>query len=179
MPRSMSTCPKCALPLVPEDYGGVRVMRCSQCRGTLVPRYRVEILGHRPAKDEGALKDEARSEIGADTKERIRCPKCRMFMDKQPLAPRCCDITYDYCGKCSNLWLDGGELALVQLVFQHSARGREAKEFQHRMAELELSPERRERFEAAMENLPDESVDREALGRNKLLIDLLSSIIWR
>jgi len=62
----------------------------------------------------------------------------------------------DVCRSCSLVWLDGGELALVQLGYESSAIFAEAQEMKRRMAQLEASPNRKAAFEENLARLPVE-----------------------
>jgi hypothetical protein len=59
----------------------------------------------------------------------------------------------DECANCGLIWLDGGELASLQLAYEASEQGREARELRRRMEEM--PPQRRAEFERALAELPD------------------------
>ena len=65
-------------------------------------------------------------------------------------------VELDVCRSCSLVWLDGGELALVQLGYESSAIFAEAQEMKRRMAQLEASPNRKAAFEENLARLPVE-----------------------
>lgn len=179
----MKHCPGCDAELVKEAYEGVAVWRCAKCRGALLPKYKLEMIRHQREREPDALKREAAAEFTGDTQRMIRCPRCGAHMEKRPLAGPYARLTMDYCHSCTCVWLDGGELAIAQLIFEDSGRGRDSLERKHRMAELDADPERRARFEADLarmpEELPGETRDQppELIIADKLLEAILRAVI--
>lgn len=170
----MSMCPNCVRPLKHTTYEGFHVLRCGQCKGVLLPQEQLLRIGHKHEKNADTLKREAHEEFKGDNRKLIRCPKCQAAMEKRPLSTRYTVLNYDLCRSCGNVWLDGGELALMQLLFEHSIQGEEGVEFQKRMKELELSPERQARFEAALAKLPTEEPETDPDFPVELLLWLLN-----
>ena len=150
-------CPGCAVPLVRENYESSWVFRCPACRGTLLSTSRLERIERDPGRNPALLKTEARAEHWTDTGPAIPCPRCRATMAKRPLTRGAATFYMDYCQACDLVWLDGGELALAQLVYETSSAGREARALQQRALEAQLSPERMARFEQALARLPDDA----------------------
>lgn len=151
----MKGCPICELPLVPVDYEGLRVFHCPTCKGHLVPTDRLECIERRDEKSAEELKAEASTEFGASTGDVLRCPRCRIRMRKQSLGLPVLDLDCDVCHQCDLVWLDGGELAMLQLGYQASGKFINAQEMKRRFEALEASPERKAEFEANMARLPD------------------------
>lgn len=149
-------CPSCQVALVKEDYESVWVLRCPSCRGTLISRERLERVERDPARPVPLLKKEARAEHAGDREGPVACPRCHAIMDKQTVTRGSAALHFDFCSACDLYWLDGGELALAQLLYETSPQGREARALQQRALEAHLSPERQARFQAAMAQLPDE-----------------------
>ena len=150
-------CPACAVPLVREDYESSWVFRCPSCRGTLLSTSRLERIERDPGRSPDLLKKEARAEHWTDTGAAIPCPRCRATMAKRPLTRGAATFYMDYCRACDLVWLDGGELALAQLVYETSSAGREARALQQRAQEAQLSPERMARFEQALARMPEDA----------------------
>ena len=175
----MKSCPACQIPLRIESYEGVRVDRCPQCRGSLLPGYRLDIIKHTREKDEATLRDEARTEFHGDTRRSFRCPHCQATMEKQALSRRYSDLCLDLCRTCKYVWLDGGELALAQLLFEHSTVGQDIQEMQRRTAELEASPERRAAFAEALRRLPEDLPSGPEENPTALAVDVLLDILLR
>ena len=63
------------------------------------------------------------------------------------------NIDLDICPGCSLAWLDGGELALLQLVYEASTKFLNAKELKKRLQELDASPKRKAEYEARLSKL--------------------------
>ena len=63
------------------------------------------------------------------------------------------DICLDLCRECDLVWLDGGELAILQLLFEGSKKGMNAEAMRRRAAAFEASPERMQRFKENLDRL--------------------------
>jgi Zn-finger nucleic acid-binding protein len=151
----MKKCPVCRIDLLHTDYEGFRVMQCGQCGGHLVPLQRFESIKRVGRKTQDELKAEASSDFTASSLGTLKCPRCHMSMRKQTTDLPVLDLRTDVCPGCALVWLDGGELALLQLGYQAKSKFINAQEFKHRMQELEASPERKARFERNLARLPD------------------------
>jgi Zn-finger nucleic acid-binding protein len=151
----MRKCPVCRVDLVPLDYEGVRLHHCPDCRGYLVAADRLKCIerGDRTSIDK--LKAEATEEFGASSGDVLQCPRCRLRMRKQSLGLPVLDLDCDICSACDLVWLDGGELAMLQLSYQAGSKFINAQEMKRRFAELEASPGRKAEFEANMARLKD------------------------
>ena len=82
------------------------------------------------------------------------------------------ELEIDECRHCEYVWLDGGELALLQLGYQATSKFIDAQEFKRRMEELEASPERKAQFEKRLAKLS------RRLPEDELLGDIADSILW-
>jgi Zn-finger nucleic acid-binding protein len=105
-------------------------------------------------KSQDELKAEASSEFKADSHVTLQCPRCHMSMRKQSAGLPVLHVQTDVCHHCGVVWLDGGELALLQLGYQATNKSINAQKFKRRMAEIEASPERKARFEEDLARLP-------------------------
>ena len=160
----MKECPACGSSLARVSYEGFRVLHCERCGGHLVPLDRLESIKRASHKSPEELKREAAGFAG-DTVAAVRCPRCRAEMRKEPLDVAVVALHMDVCGSCRLAWLDGGELAVLQLAHEASQKSMNAAELRQRMRELEASPERKAQFEAALAKLPDAGTPvEEALG---------------
>jgi Zn-finger nucleic acid-binding protein len=151
----MRKCPICNIELTPEDYEGVIVMQCAQCGGHLIPLQRFESIKRIATKTEHELKKEASTDFKYSTTNFINCPRCHMKMKKQSINIPVVELQTDICKGCKLIWLDGGELALLQLLHQSKSGFLNAQELKRRMQNLEADPERKAKFEAALAKLPD------------------------
>jgi len=145
-------CPACTAELVRVTYEGLPVFRCQQCCGYLVGRRRLEGIKRSRGKSVEELKQETLAESRADTEQRVRCPRCRVYMKKEFLKDPA-SFHIDTCASCELIWFDGGELARLQLAHEITPQAREAAEFQRRLREM--SPEQRAQFEENLANLPE------------------------
>lgn len=150
----MRTCPVCNVELQFVDYEGFRVRQCCLCRGHLVPLLRFKSIKRVDRKSPDELKSEAKSEFRKSSIETLKCPKCHLALEKRRVDLPFVELHTDVCEGCEVVWLDGGELALLQLGYQASSKFIDAQEFKRRMAELEASPARKARFEENLGKLP-------------------------
>lgn len=169
-------CPACAVPLIREDYESAWALRCPSCRGALVSRDRLDRIKRDPERHPDLLKQEARAEHAGDTGSAVGCPRCHAIMKKKVLTRGAAELHLDYCPPCDLYWLDGGELALVQLLYETSAKGQEARALQRRALQATLSPERQARFQAALDRLPDDLPDQTATPDGGLLFSVIRQL---
>lgn len=133
-------------------YEGLPVFRCDHCFGYLVGRQRMEGIRRIRKKSVEELKCETLAEIGEDTQQELRCPRCRGKMRKE-LLKEPMSFHIDTCGSCRLIWFDGGELARLQLDHEIRPQSKEAAELQRR--HREMTPERRAEFEQNLAKLPE------------------------
>lgn len=152
-------CPRCATNLVREQYESVWALRCPGCRGALISSERLERVERDPARSATLLKQEARAEHAGDHTAPAACPRCHGMMKLKTITRGSAELHLDVCAPCNLYWLDGGELALVQLLYETSPQGQEARALQRRALEASLSPERQARLQKAMAHLPDDVVE--------------------
>lgn len=175
----MKTCPTCSEKLARLEYEGTIIWRCTKCGGVFVARSHLDIIRHRRIHDTETLKAEARNEFRSDTKRKKQCPGCFSVMEKRPIASCYTTMKMDCCKSCKGIWLDGGELAVAQLVFEASTRGRESLAFQKRMKELLESPERKAQFDAAMAKLPEDLPGDQREQNADILLELIRLLPFR
>jgi len=111
----MKSCPNCSVNLGRTVYEGVAVEVCPSCGGHLVSQARLTGIQRNPATPAEQLKAEAESFVGS-TAHPVTCPACSRAMKKertkQPVL-----IEFDVCPSCQAVWLDPGELAMLQLAY--------------------------------------------------------------
>ena len=149
----MKHCPTCNLPLQRVAYEGVPIFRCETCGGCLVTEFRLDGIMRRRVTSTAELKAEAKDGFQQHPETKRSCPSCRGSMRKELLSGTIRLYT-DTCNRCGNVWLDAGELAVIQLMYEHSPSGINAEAVKARMAELQASPERLRRFEEDLRKLP-------------------------
>ena len=165
----MRQCPKCEVGLFPASYEGFRVYQCVACKGYLVPLRRLKSIQRLPRRSHEELKAEAQAEFAGSGEAAYECPRCHREMEREAEGVSGVRIYVDRCPSCRLVWLDGGELAMLQLAFETTQEFRSADHLRQRMRALEASPERKAQFEEDLANLPEakEPVS-EAFGRGFL-----------
>ena len=158
-------CPVCRVPLRPDTYEGLLILRCPQCQGHLLERTRFDAIRRIPGKTLAELEAEAQAGFAGDHPGPVRCPACRITMTPRPLAVPGFHLRLDLCRACALVWLDGGELALAQLAYQASPQFRDTQELKRRAEALEADPARKAAFDEALAKLPEaRDPFREGLG---------------
>ena len=148
-------CPVCAVKLERTRYEKFPVRRCPQCRGFLVEQARLKSIQNLREKGLDDFEQEL-DEAQTDTTKRIRCPACRVTMEKRrkQFAPSW--FLIDECRKCKFTWLDAGELAKLQLTYEYSEQGLERKRIQERLRSM-TAEEKRE-LQQRIDSLPDSNL---------------------
>lgn len=172
----MRKCPVCDIELISKDYEGFRLMQCDKCGGHLVSAQRLESLKRLATKDQTELQADASTNFKHSTTNFLRCPRCHLMMEKESIDIPVVELQTDTCRSCKLIWLDGGELALLQLLYQSNGKFADAQEFRRRMDAVEASPERKAKFEADLAKLPDHVSPTEGLLNDfgETLLDALS-----
>ncbi len=145
-------CPVCSASLRASRYEGLPVFTCDACSGYLVATRRVTDIKRRRMTTKAELIEEAAIDGETDSKDRLRCPRCKGWMQKQSWAEHP-SFHLDVCQNCDFVWFDTGELARLQLDFELSDRGQEAARFQDRLKNM--TPAEKEEFESALAELPE------------------------
>jgi len=149
----MRNCPNCNQPLTPVDYEGSRVLQCEQCHGFLVGKDQLASIKRTAGKTQAELKAEATADFRGSSAGRRPCPRCHAVMSKQIIGPSNQPLEIDVCVPCALIWLDGGELALIQLAHEATPGFAAEQELKRRMAALEASPKRNAAFEQNLAKL--------------------------
>ena len=175
----MNVCPSCYQHLAPIRYEGHKVLHCAACKGYLLEPSRLEFIKNSTRKSHPQLKAEASADFKGSTAREVSCPKCSHKMHKQRLDLPELNLMADICERCSLIWLDGGELALVQLAYEASPRFIDTEELNRRIQALEADPERKAAFEANLAKLPADRTEIEAsqVSRNWLIWLILRLLI--
>ncbi len=130
----MRNCPLCKVLLERIRYEGFPVHKCPSCHGALLENKRIEHIKRKMDRSLDELVGESNAERANNTVKPIRCPRCHNTMQKHEasaddmasfkvgLEPFCVDV----CTQCDITWLDGGELAKMQIDYEASPKGREA-----------------------------------------------------
>jgi Zn-finger nucleic acid-binding protein len=114
-----AACPICRLPLVAALIEDQTVCYCTQCHGflakmdtfaTIVTRRRAR---HRPNGQRPDPFDPA------ELKRVVTCPGCAQRMETHPYFGGG-NAVVDTCESCSLIWLDPGELAIIERYIPHT-----------------------------------------------------------
>lgn len=150
----MRKCPHCRCDLAPVTYEGHRILRCETCGGHLLSSSVRRGIEQTAGSTRPELAGEALARYRGRRTERIACPRCLRTMDRRSLGLPGVNADFDVCRDCDLLWLDGGELAMVQLNHEATAAFADSQEMRSRAAELESDPERRAKFQEALSRMP-------------------------
>ncbi len=157
----MRQCPACQVDLETTDIEGYRVERCPSCHGHLVPTLNLSAIKRSCRTSEDELRSRASSDFKGSISETIICPLCKCRMSKQRMSSPL-DMELDVCDSCDRVWLDGGEIAMVQLACEARHPSAEASEMQRRSAQFEADPARVDRFKrncSLLEEGPSSLID--------------------
>ena len=153
-------CPSCRHLLTRTRYEDVNVFQCGKCRGHLVENHRVKTIERKLDKDLVALVGEIEAADGVDTVNKILCPRCRnRMMKKEIRAQR--KFCVDECSNCDLVWLDGGELAEIQLAFGTNEQTVEVNRMRDRLASM--TEAERNDYETRIANLVDKGMEIELM----------------
>lgn len=113
-------CPVCKEALVRDKYEGSSVYRCPQCDGFLVEPERLEFIVTRHELKTDELEEQLETQSAQDVDEPIRCPRCVARKMQKQMIHRDSEDSFkiDQCEECHIIWLDGGEIARLQLRFE-------------------------------------------------------------
>ncbi len=145
-------CPRCNGDLRKHTYEGVSVRSCVDCQGYLVKLAKLEAIKRRDRESEIRLATDAHLFESDQQKSRVRCPQCKAEM-RSTAHRKPVKFATDHCQGCRAIWFDPGELALLQIAFQNSALGVDAKRFRERLRSM--TDEGRAEYEKSLANLPD------------------------
>jgi len=149
-------CPRCQVDLEWTEYEGQRVMRCPGCAGHLVAAPKLRAIQRTDRLGASDLMEEAQREFKGPRHELAACPACKARMNPEALNVPGMNLTMDVCRSCQVVWLDGGELALLQLAYQQTPEYQALDEMRRRARELEADPDRKAQFHEDFAKLRDE-----------------------
>ncbi len=140
----MFLCPTCGTELRRTTYESVPLFACERCRGHLICEARLDSIREERRYDEAELRRQAVHESSAERQNPLQCPACCSQMDRQHVLDV---IEIDVCLACDRVWLDAGEIALLQLAHEASTGAQSEREARARFARLVPDPNRRARLE--------------------------------
>lgn len=114
-----AACPVCRLPLQAAAVEDETVCYCDRCRGFLAPMDAFgRIVAKRRARH-GPNEQVAEPFDPAELERALHCPNCDGRMDAHPF-PGGGNAVVDTCEECNLIWLDAGELAIIERYVSHS-----------------------------------------------------------
>jgi len=100
-------------------YEGVAIQLCMSCKGIFLSKKKLEIIEN--SREIEIPEDTPIPRNGAEV--RRHCPKCETIMKKINHG-KIRSTMIDYCGNCTGIWLDKGELASIQFSYEVAERNR-------------------------------------------------------
>jgi Zn-finger nucleic acid-binding protein len=122
----MLKCPTCHIPLCGIEYESCFIQICPDGHGALVDEYRLDRI-KRTRQKKWSVGDDHRfaaEVLAADALGPVRCPKCLAETEKLKLSAGDVVFRVDRCKPCGVIWLDRGELELVQIAYEKELDGR-------------------------------------------------------
>ena len=116
-PANAHACPRCQAPLEPKDLHGATVLACRQCAGTLVSQLELtRLLEGMSAELLATVDPDAQLQRVPGRDGTARCPHCAKAMAGDDYCGAGL-VRFDRCEPCGVLWLDGGELGAMTLMW--------------------------------------------------------------
>ena len=106
-------CPVCEEPLVAGAIDEIRVLHCRECRGVLVGHENFAAIVRTRRAGYTGDRTPPRPIDPEELERTLHCPTCNQILDTHPYyGPG--NVVIDTCGRCCHIWLDHGELALIE-----------------------------------------------------------------
>lgn len=108
------TCPVCSSPMNTQDFGGVAVDVCSNCKGLWFDWEELSKVDGENADLGAALKDALNSPRHPDAdRGKVNCPKCGLPLHRHGYK-MVKGVSIDECYQCGGFFLDAGELKVIR-----------------------------------------------------------------
>jgi Zn-finger nucleic acid-binding protein len=178
-------CPRCETHLRSRLVGDLCIDECSGCQGLFLDHVVIKriVVERQQARAEallGALpKHEIKADVGASTKMYLKCPTCRVVMNRRQFAAGS-GIIIDVC-KTHGTFFDVGELpAIIEFVREGGLEKAEKREIERmrETAKRELANAQYAQMMASHASTHAAGDSNRRIGNGLALIDLLSTI-WR
>ncbi len=141
----MKRCPLCAVNLTRTQYEGFPLFQCPQCGGHFVEKPRLEGMKRKKERSIEMLKQDARDSYTGSNDADVKCPRCLRSMKKELILDPI-TIELDVCADCGAVWLDPGELAMVQLAYETTDKSLSVDMMKQRFDEFQKSGDRQARY---------------------------------
>ncbi len=115
-------CPRDKQDLQAGTFHDIPALHCPECDGVLIKQASLHPLLTAMAKELGdAIHPECEVEAIVDDGQRLQCPSCASNMENYGyMGGR--DVMIDCCGRCMELWIDAGELAVMCILNERANR---------------------------------------------------------
>ncbi len=133
---------------------------------------RLNVIQTKREKDHDELADEM-NQSAHDTEGQIHCPACMRRMQKRSKQLGQSTFGVDRCESCQLIWLDNGELAKLQIIYEFSEQGREAQRFKDRLNNM--TPQEKNELKERISKLPKENVATDVVAG---MMDLPNRTPW-
>ncbi|MEM7233081.1 MAG: zf-TFIIB domain-containing protein [Planctomycetota bacterium] len=154
----MNRCPNCGTNLKRAAYEGLPVDHCHGCHGILVFDKRLDTIKRRPDTPQDVLQAQVDRSPPTASRRETRCPKCTKKM-KTYSRYDFFEVEHEYCHPCQLVWLDPGEIAMLQLLYEATPAFKNNQLHRRAHAELESDAARLERYNENVKNLRTGTVD--------------------
>ena len=106
-------CPVCGTALSTASVAEVRVLHCTTCQGLLAKQEAFSTIVKFIRAQASGEPDPTRPLNQEELERQVACPTCGRTMDTHPYyGPG--NVVIDNCARCSVVWLDYGELAVIR-----------------------------------------------------------------
>ena len=114
-----AACPVCRLPLQSAVIEDETVCYCDRCRGFLAPMDAFGRIVARRRARHGPHENRSDPFDPAELQRVLFCPDCNGRMDAHPYCGGGAAVV-DTCEECGLIWLDAGELAVIERFVPHA-----------------------------------------------------------
>jgi Zn-finger nucleic acid-binding protein len=111
-------CPVCQLPLKSALIDGESVNHCERCRGFLTWTATFGRIVTERRKRQGPHERVTEPFDPAELRRALKCPGCHKRMEAHPYFGGG-NAVVDTCDRCELIWLDAGELAIIERYIPH------------------------------------------------------------
>ena len=111
-------CPVCHCPLQTAQIDGESVGYCDRCRGFLTATVIFGQIVNKRRAHHGPNEQVLEPFDPTELKRVLRCPRCSHAMEAHPYFGGG-NAVVDTCERCQLIWLDAGELAIIERYIPH------------------------------------------------------------
>lgn len=120
-------CPVCHQKLTRAPYESVRIYQCNQCGGHLLSKSKLRKIEKLRTHSKSKLLNEINSATSTDNQQKLRCPECHFTMEHRFQKIGASNFRIENCPRCLWIWLDDGELAKLQILYETSDAGKQSE----------------------------------------------------